>query len=266
RVGYRHIQTNARRNMPRIAKHQGNMNQFPVERFAVGSQVVLPQRFPVIAGNDDQRIFRQTTPVQLIHQTPDVVVHILHAIVIRVHISQLRPRRFSIGTRSAVRVVYIEIVKEGKKRAIAIAINPAKSFPVNHVGTFANSEGAAIAARALRALIEQSRKAQPSQQAFDQAPVTALEIDSSKLAAVQRADEHVAGGMKVVFEMYEAATEAEVVSKVSAIGGKGPGAVSLLHQGLAQGGQPVGAEYFSSDRRHFPDLVHAVLILISAGQ
>jgi hypothetical protein len=36
-----------------------------------------------------------------------------------------------------------------------------------------------------RALIEQRRKSQPSEHAFNQAPVTSLEINARKLAAIQ---------------------------------------------------------------------------------
>ena len=72
--------------------------------------------------------------------------------------------------------------------------------------------------------------------------------------------------MKVVFEVDEAASKTEVVGKVSAIGGEGPGAVSLLHQGFTQRGQPVGTQCRPTGDRHLPDLVHAVLVLIAAGQ
>ena len=41
--------------------------------------------------------------------------------------------------------------------------------------------------------------------------------------------------MKVIFEVDEASTEAEVARKISSVRGKRSGAVTLLLQGLAQG-------------------------------
>ena len=53
--------------------------------------MMLPQRFAMVGSDDHQRIVRQAAAAQFFHQPPDVVIHILHAVVVCVDISLLWP-------------------------------------------------------------------------------------------------------------------------------------------------------------------------------
>ncbi len=90
-VGHWRSHCDARRNMTGIPDHQRHMNLFPIECLAMSPQMMLPQRFAMIGRDDHQRIVRQTAPAQFFHQLPDVVIHVLHAVVVCVQISLLRP-------------------------------------------------------------------------------------------------------------------------------------------------------------------------------
>src|SRR5216684_1531492 len=114
--------------------------------------------------------------------------------------------------------MHIEIIEKGEKRPLAIAVNPFGYFLVDDVGTLTDSEGAAITSGAFGILIQQRIKAQLSQRALDQAMLAALEIDTCKLPAVERAHERVAGRMKIVFEVDKAPSKTEASREVGPVG------------------------------------------------
>ena len=74
-----------------IPDHQRHLNQFAVQRLAVSPQVMLPERFTVVRRNHDQRIVSQSAPPQFVHQVPDVVIDILHAVVVCIDVSLSGP-------------------------------------------------------------------------------------------------------------------------------------------------------------------------------
>ena len=85
------VTRNARRNVTGIPDHKRHMDQLPVQRFAMGSEMMLPQRFTMVGGDDHERIVLQAAPAEFFHQPPDVIVNVLHAVVVCVHLALLRP-------------------------------------------------------------------------------------------------------------------------------------------------------------------------------
>ena len=135
--------------------------------------------------------------------------------------------------RPAIGIVHIEIIKEGEKWTLVVSAYPLHRFAVDHIGALTDSERTTVAPGAFRILIEKPRPAELSQSTFHQAVFAALEIDSGKLPAVEGADKHIGGRMKVIFEVDEASSEAEVPGKISSVRRKCSGAITLLLQGFA---------------------------------
>src|SRR5216684_3311882 len=120
------------------------MDQFPVESTTVSHQGMLPKSLSVIRCDHDQRVFSQASLSESRHQASKTVVGVFNAVIVTVNIRNLRPCRFWIRMRPAVRVVNIEIIQEREKGALRVAVNPAQDLLVYRIGMFANSERSAV--------------------------------------------------------------------------------------------------------------------------
>src|SRR6185312_13971227 len=146
------------------------------------------------------------------------------------------------------------------------AINPAQKFLVDHVGALAHSLRASIVSRPFRILVQHRDHSEVTKCALDLALVGSVEIDACKLAAVEGANEHVRGRMKIIFEMLEAPAKTQARAEVSPIGGKCSGAIPPLLQDLAERRKTPQSFAAPSQPRRRLNISNPVLELVTAGE
>jgi len=99
----------------------------------------------VIRSDDYDGIFPQTFFIKLLQKTSNVIVDVPDPIVVLVGWSTSIPIRLGVGGRAAVRFMYVEIVKEYKKRVPGVAINPIDNLAIDGVGMLSQAKTLTVA-------------------------------------------------------------------------------------------------------------------------
>src|SRR2546428_8926280 len=99
-------------------------------------------------------LIRYCPPFQLPQKPPNVVVNRFEASIVFINGSSAIPVRLGITWGAAIGIMDIQIIEEGKKRMLAVTVNPLHQFLIHRTRTLSHPIGAAKIAGAFGVLIQ----------------------------------------------------------------------------------------------------------------